>query len=152
VEQPAGEQATLRSWRVPPVLPALTLLVVSATAALNIYSHPTAPARYFTIVLGLVCLGAAVSWLRMSLVANNEGVGVRHLRSEVWTPWPDIDRVEVVSHVRGANTIRIARRNGTFVDVPPSLLQPALPTSKPRARARLDGIAREINALGGRRV
>jgi hypothetical protein len=54
--------------------------------------------------------------------------------------------------VRGANTIRIARRNGTFVDVPPSLLQPALPTSKPRARARLDGIAREINALGGRRV
>ncbi len=137
---------------MPPVLPALTLLVVSATAALNIYGHPAAPARYFTIALGLVCLGSAVSWLRMFLVADGEGVGVRHLRSEVWTPWPDIDRVEVVSHVRGANTIRITRRNGTFVDVPPSLLQPALPTSKPRARARLDGIAREINALGGRRV
>jgi hypothetical protein len=136
---------------VPPALPAVTLLVVSGTAALNIYGHPTPPARLFTIALGVVCLGAAVSWLRMFLFADGEGVAVRHLRAEVWTAWPDIDRVEVVSQVRGANTIRIARRNGTFVDVPPSLLQPALPTSKPRARARLDGIVRDINALGGRR-
>jgi hypothetical protein len=99
----------------------------------------------------LVCLGTAVSWLRMYLVADDDGVGVRHLRNELWTPWRDIDRVEVVSGVRGANTIRIARRNGSYVDVPPSLLQPALPTSKPRALARLDGIARDINDLGGRR-
>ncbi len=152
MERTAGEEQRSQSWRVPPALPAATLLVVSGAAALNIYGHPTPPARYFTIVLAVVCLAAAVSWLRMFLFADGEGVGVRHLRSEVWTPWRDIDRVEVVSGVRGASTVRITRRNGTFVDVPPSLLQPALPTSKPKSRARLDGIAREINALGGRRV
>jgi hypothetical protein len=150
VDDSATGEDRRQIWKVPPALPAVTLLLVSGVAALNIYGHPTPPARVFTLALGAVGLGAAISWLRMYLVADDEGVGVRHLRREVWTGWRDIDRVEVVTHVRGANTIRIARRNGNFVDVPPSLLQPALPMSKPRAIARLDGIARQINELGGR--
>jgi hypothetical protein len=137
-------------WRVPPALPAVLLLLVSGAAALNIYGHPSQPVRLFTIGLGLICLVVAIGWLRMYLVADEDGVEVRELRRVSSIEWPEIDRVEVVYGVRGGNTVRVTRHDGSFVDVPPSLLQPARPTSKPRAEAQLKMIAREIEQLRGR--
>ena len=149
-------------WRIPPALPAVTLLVVSAMAAINIYGHPTTPVRVFTIGLGLVCLLTAISWLRMYLVVDHEGIALRHLTAESWLPWSDIARVEVVSGakvfagVSSSNTIRIVRHDASYVDVPPSLTaagqahgkaQSRCPVGPDRARDRV--LPRPIASVDG---
>jgi hypothetical protein len=82
----------------------------------------------------------------MYLVVDDEGVALRYLGRERWLPWPEITEVQVVSGVRGSDTIRFSRADGTFVDGPPSLLQPSRPMGKPAARRRLDGIRRQIES------
>lgn len=139
------------SWRVPPYQPALLMLLVCAVAALNIYGHPSQTVRIVTLAIGVLALGLAVAALRMYLVVDDEGVAVRYLLRAVWLPWDEIGRVEVVSDVRGADSIRLVRRDGTFVDVAPSLLQPSRPTSKPRALAQLTSIGNQIEARRVRR-
>jgi hypothetical protein len=146
---PATDQPL--SWQVPPYQPALLMLVVCAAAAFNIYGHPSETVRVVTLALGALALGLAVLALRMHLAVDDEGVLVRYLFRPSWLPWSEIARVEVVSDVRGANTIRLVRNDGTYVDVPPSLLQPAKPTSKPRALAQLTSIGNQIEARRTRR-
>ena len=143
---PVLDTAPPLSWRVPPYQAALLMLVVCAVAAWNIYGHPSQTSRALTLVLGAAVLGAAVLALRMYLGVDSDGVVVRYLRRPVWLAWSEIARVEVVSAVRGSDTVRLVRHDGSYVDVPPSLLQPATPTSKPRARARLNSIAHQIEA------
>jgi hypothetical protein len=87
----------------------------------------------------------------MYLVADDDGIAVRHILRASWLPWSEIDRIEVVSGVRGSNTVRLSRRDGTYVDVPPSLLQPSRPTSKPRALAQLNSVSNQIEARRTRR-
>ena len=140
------------SWRVSPYQPALLMLVVCAVAALNVYGHPSQTARAMTLVLGAAVLAAAVLALRMYLGVDADGVLVRYLARPVWLPWSQISRVEVVSAVRGSDTVRLVRHDGSYVDVPPSLLQPAAPMSKPRALARLNGIAHQIETRRPRPV
>jgi hypothetical protein len=140
------------SWRVAPYQPALLMLMVCAIAALNIYGHPSETVRALTLVLGAALLGAAVLALRMYLGVDADGVLVRYLARPVWLPWSDVARVEVVSAVRGSDTVRLVRHDGTYVDVPPSLLQPSTPTSKPRALARLNSVAHQLEARRARRV
>ena len=132
------------SWRVPPYQPALLMLVVCAIAAWNIYGHPSETARAMTLVLGAAVLCAAILALRMYLGVDSDGVVVRFVRRPVWLPWSEIARVEVAAAVRGSDTVRLVRHDGSYVDVPPSLLQPAAPTSRPRAAARLNGIVNQI--------
>lgn len=139
------------SWQVPPYQPALLMLLVCAAAAFNIYGHPSQTVRVVTLAAGALALGLAVLAIRMYLSVDSEGVVVRYLLRPAWLPWSEIARVEVVSGVRGANTIRFVRNNGSYVDVPPSLLQPAKPTSKPRALAQLNSIGNQIEARRGRR-
>ena len=140
------------SWRVPPYQPALLMLVVCGVAAWNIYGHPSETARVLTLTLGAAVLAAAVLALRMYLGVDADGVVVRYLRRPVWLPWSQVARVEVASGVRGSDTVRLVRHDGSYVDVPPSLLQPATPTSKPRALARLNGIANQIEARRARKA
>lgn len=137
------------AWRVPPYQPALLMLLVCGAAALNIYGHPSETARVLTLALGALALGLAVLALRMYLAVDSEGAVVRYLGRPAWLSWPEIARVEVVSNVRGSATVRFVRRDGSYVDVPPSLLQPATPMSKPRAAARLNGICNQIEARRG---
>lgn len=146
----AGKDDPL-SWRVPPYQPALLMLLVCAAAALNIYGHPSQTVRVVTLALGVLALGMAIVALRMYLVVDDEGVALRYLLRPEWLPWQQIARVEVVSDVRGADSIRLVRRDGSFVDVAPSLLQPSRPTSKPRALAQLNAIAHQIEARRVRR-
>jgi hypothetical protein len=150
VSRPALGTGEPLSWRVPPYQPALLMLVVCVAAALLIYGHPSDTVRSLALLLGTVALVAAVFALRMYLVVDAEGIEVRYLWRPAWLPWSEIARVEVVSAVRGSDTVRVVRRDGTYVDVPPSLLQPAVPTSKPRARARLNSIGNQIEARRNR--
>ena len=152
VRGPALDTDQPLSWRVPPYQPALLMLVVCAVAALNIYGHPSETARLLTLVLGAAVLAAAVLALRMYLGVDADGVVVRFLARPVWLPWSQIARVEVVSAVRGSDTVRLVRQDGSYVDVPPSLLQPSTPTSKPRALARLNSVANQLEARRARRA
>jgi hypothetical protein len=85
------------------------------------------------------------------LVADDEGVAVRYVGRETWLPWSEVQRVETVSSVRGSQTVRFVRRDGTAVNVPPSLLQPAAPTSRPRALAFLNGVVQQLEDRRSRR-
>lgn len=152
VRGPALDTDQPLSWRVPPYQPALLMLVVCAVAALNVYGHPSQTVRALTLVLGAALLGEAALALRMYLGADSDGVVVRYLLRPVWLPWSQIARVEVVSAVRGSDTVRLVRHDGSYVDVPPSLLQPSLPTSKPKALARLKGVAHQLEARRARRA
>jgi hypothetical protein len=151
VRPAVGEDDPL-SWRVPPYQPALLMLLVCGAAALNIYGHPSQTVRVVTLALGVLALCLAVVALRMYLLVDDEGVLVRYLLRPAWLPWAEIARVEVVSDVRGADTVRIVRHDASFVDVPPSLLQPSRPTSKPRALAQLTSIGNQIEARRIRRA
>ncbi|HEX8080126.1 MAG TPA: hypothetical protein VF557_07950 [Jatrophihabitans sp.] len=148
---PALHTGRSLSWRVPPYQPALLMLLVCGAAALNIYGHPSETVRVLTLALGALALGLAVLGLRMYLGVDSEGAVVRYLRRPVWLPWSEIARVEVVSDVRGSDTVRFVRQDGSYVDVPPSLLQPSTPMSKPRAAARLNSIGNQIEACRGAR-
>jgi PH (Pleckstrin Homology) domain-containing protein len=152
VRGPALDTDQPLSWRVPPYQPALLMLVVCAVAALNIYGHPSETTRPVTLVLGAAALVMAVLALRMYLEVDDEGVQVRYLVRPAWLPWSEIARIEVVPEVRGSPTVRLVRHDGIYVDVPPSLLQPSKPTSKPRALAQLNSVANQLEARRARRV
>ena len=137
--------APVLTWRVPPYQPAVLLLLVCAAAGLNIYGHPSATVRMVTLSLGILAFGFAVVALRMHLIADDDGVAVRRVRREAWLPWPTVADVELID-IRGASTVRVTRTDGTFVDVPPSLLQPGKPTSKRTAQAQVEHVVRQVKA------
>jgi hypothetical protein len=132
------------TYRISPVQTALLILLSIPCLAANIYFHPSGPVRLVTLLIGLGALVlAAVTW-RMYLVADDEGVAIRYLGREQWLPWAEIARVELVTGVRGSDTIRFSRTDGRYVDAPPSLLQPSRPTGRPAARRRLQDIQRQL--------
>jgi len=141
---PPGGQDRQLVWRIPSYQPAILMLVLVAAAALNIYAHPSAVVRISTLAVGLVCGGLAVAALRLQMVATDDGVAVRQLAGERWLPWSELDEVEVVPNVRGAPTLRLNRRDGGYVDVPPSLLQPTKPTAKRVVMRNLDTVAGQL--------
>ena len=134
------------SWRVSPVATALLILLACPCAAVNIYAHPSTAVRTVTLVLGAAALVTAFATVRMYLVVDGEGVALRYLGREQWLPWSQIDRAEIAGGVRGSETIRFVRHDGTYADVPPSLLQPVKPTGRPAARRMLRDILRRIEA------
>jgi hypothetical protein len=134
------------AFRFSPAQTALLILVACPCAAVNLYAHPSPPFRGITIAIGLSALVLAVVTYRMYLVVDDEGVALRYLGREQWLPWGQIDRVEIVTGVRGSETIRFVRRDGSYLDAPPSLLQPTRPTARPAARRRLQEILQRIEA------
>jgi hypothetical protein len=131
-------------YRISPVQTALLILVAIPCLAANIYLHPSSPARLITLLIGIGALVLAVVSYRMYLVVDDDGVAVRYLGREQWLPWAEVSDIELVSGVRGSDTLRFNRTGGTYVDVPPSLLQPSRPTGRPAARRRLEGILRQV--------
>jgi|GEM_PF-2104908 len=144
--RPATDTEAPLSVRVPPYQPALLMLVVCAAAALVLYGHPSDTVRYLALAAGAAALLLAVFALRMYLIADDEGIEVRYLWRPAWLPWTEVARVEVVSGVRGSDTVRVVAQDGSYLDVPPSLLQPSVPTSKPRALAQLHSVGNQIEA------
>jgi hypothetical protein len=133
-------------YRIGPGQTATLILVAVACLVPALYFHPSSAVRGVLIViaLGALALAAVTRW--MYVVVDDEGVAVRYLGREQWLPWPEIRRVEVVAGVRGSDTIRFSRADGTSVDAPPSLLQPSKPMGKPAARRRLEEILRQIES------
>jgi hypothetical protein len=140
--EPAGPLV----WRIPAYQPALLMLVLCGAAALNIYGQPSLAVRISTLAVGLACGGLAVIALRLQLVATDDGVALRTALTNSWLPWSQLDDLEVVPEVRGAPTVRLNRIDGSHLDVPPSLLQPSLPTSKQRAMGQLEHAARQLRS------
>jgi PH (Pleckstrin Homology) domain-containing protein len=80
----------------------------------------------------------------MFLVVDDDGVRMRYLTREHWLPWREIHGVELITGVRGSDTIRFNCREGGYFDVPPSLLQPSKPTGRLVARRMLLGTLAQI--------
>jgi hypothetical protein len=133
-------------YRIGPGQTAALILVAVACFVPALYFHPSSAVRVVLIVvaLGALALAAVTRW--MFVEVDDEGVAVRYLGREQWLPWPEITEIEVVAGVRGSDTIRFSRADGTWVDAPPSLLQPSRPTGKPAARRRLEEIRRQIES------
>ncbi|MFI6077806.1 PH domain-containing protein [Actinoplanes sp. NPDC051343] len=133
-------------YRIGPGQTAALILVAVACFVPALYFHPSSAVRVVLIVvaLGALALAAVTRW--MFVVVDDEGVAVRYLGREQWLPWTEITEIEVVAGVRGSDTIRFSRADGTWVDAPPSLLQPSRPTGKPAARRRLEEIRRQIES------
>ncbi|MBT0773850.1 PH domain-containing protein [Kineosporia sp. J2-2] len=132
--------------RIPVQLSAFLVLVVCVCAFVAIYLDVSPVARG---ILGVVAAGlfaVAMGCLRMYLEVDDEGVAVRYLLRERWATWPQIERVEIASGIKGSESIRVVLKGGDLIDVPPALLQPTAPTSRPRALARLRGTLAEIEA------
>jgi len=132
--------------RIPVQIPALLLLVVCGCSFVAIYLDvpPTARGILGAVALGLFAL--VVACLRMGLEADESGVAVRRLLKWRWIGWSRIERVEIAQGIRGSESIRVVARDGELLDVPPTLLQPTLPTTRPRAQAQLRGVLAEIQA------
>jgi hypothetical protein len=142
--QPAGGQQTQLVWRIPSYQPAMLMLVLCAAAAVNIYGHPSPVVRIPSLAIGLACGGLAVAALRLQMVATDDGIAVRQILGQQWTAWSDLAELEVVPNVRGAPTIRLNRVDGSYVDVPPSLLQPTKPTAKRVVMRSLDTVVGQL--------
>ncbi len=140
----AAAQPLPQTWRIPSWQPAALILLATVLLALDLYAGLGLGPLIMTAAIAAAALVAAGFALRYLLVADDEGIWVRQLFGERLVEWRDIADIEV-EHVRGTTyTIRITRANGTFVDVPPSLLQPTLPTSVRKARAVVSTVARRL--------
>jgi hypothetical protein len=133
-------------YRIGPGQTAALILVAVACFVPALYFHPSGAVRGVLIAIALAALVLAALTRWMYVVIDDEGVAVRYLGRERWLPWPEIARVDVVAGVRGSDTIRFSRADGTSVDAPPSLLQPSRPMGKPAARRRLEEICRQIES------
>ncbi len=150
---PSGEGAPRlpREWRIPPWQPAALFLVVSGLAAYDLYGSPSVTTVIVTVFLAVVFGALGILATRYLLVADEDGVWVRGLTGERHVPWPELKSVDVVAGRRGSTTVRIVRADGSFVDVPPSLLLPTLPTKIDKARAVMYGTAGVLEELAAAR-
>ncbi len=143
---PGGGQPDRYTRRIPPGQPAFLLLIICGLAWIVLYRHPSSGLRLFSLILIAVLAVMVITSLRMYLVADHEGVGVRYIRDGVWIPWAEVARIEI-NRVRGSATVRIVRQDGTYADVPPSLLQPLKPTTVPKAMSQLRYVINSLESL-----
>jgi Bacterial PH domain len=134
-------------WRIPPWQAAALLLLTTALAAIDIYARPSAIPAFAVAFVAVSALVAAVCAIRYLLVADEDGLWVRRVASETLVAWPDVERVELTTAHRSGMTVRITRHDGSYVDVPPSLLLPTVPTTIVKTRSRIHTVATRLNAL-----
>jgi hypothetical protein len=142
----AGMPDTLRR-QLPPAIPALGFLITAACAGGLIYGHPGVQPRYAITIVGIVALAVSIASLRMVMLVDADGIAVRLLRTVQFVPWEDVKQLQRAT-VRGNETMIIVRRSGSTVVVPPTLVLPALPTSKRKAAARVDVIVAHARRIG----
>src|SRR5919201_2042946 len=82
--------------RIPPWQTALLFLITAVCAAVNLYTHPSFLARGFTIAIGLLAFGTAIASLRLYLVVDEDGIGVRNIANESSVDWSVVSDIEVV--------------------------------------------------------
>jgi hypothetical protein len=140
-----------REWRIPPWQPALLFLVVTGLVGYDLYGSPSLTTVVLTVFLAVVLATAAGLASRYLLVADEDGIWVRGLAAERCVTWPEVRSVDVVSGRRGSATVRITRVDGSFLDVPASLLLPSRPTKIEKARAVVYDVADQLADLAATR-
>ena len=138
-------------WRIPPWQPAALILLATVLLALVLYGHFSLGPVLMMAIIAAAALASAGLAMRLLLVADEDGIWIRHAFSQQHVAWRDVSTVEMV-HVRGTTvTVRITRRNESFIDVPPTLLLPTLPTGVRKARATVHNVAVELNEVAADR-
>jgi hypothetical protein len=145
--QPTDPSAPL-VWRVPAWQPTVMMLFVCGVVALNLYLSPNTLVRIVTIGLGALAFIAAIEGLRMYLVADRYGIGFRGLLRTHNIDWSDVQSITVRRRGFNGPTLRITRADGSYADVPPSLMLPTKPTGTAKALAQLGDTARMITDYG----
>jgi len=135
-------------WRVPAWQPTVMMLFVCGVIALNLYLSPNALVRIVSIGLGALAFIAAIEGLRMYLVADRYGIGFRGLLRTHNIDWSDIQSISVRRRGFNGPTLRITRTDGSYADVPPSLMLPTKPTGTVKTLAQLGDTARMITEYG----
>ena len=135
-------------WRVPAWQPAVMMLFACGVVALNLYSSPNTLVRVVTIGLGALAFVSAIEGLRMYLVADQYGIGFRGLLRTHSIDWSDVQSITVRRRGFNGPTLRITRTDGSYADVPPSLMLPTKPTGTVKALAQLGNTARMITDYG----
>ena len=134
-------------WRVPPWQPAALILVATVLLALVMYGDfKLGPTLMMAALAAAALVGAALA-VRFVLVADDDGIWVRRLFSVQVVEWDEVSKIEMVHVHANTPTLRIDRVDGTHVDVPPTLLQPALPTGIRKARAMVGAVAQRLLAI-----
>jgi hypothetical protein len=134
-------------WRVPPWQPAALILVATVLLALVMYGDlAISPALLLGALAAVALVGAGLA-VRFVLVADDEGIWVRRVFSVQLVEWNDLSTIETVHVHANTPTLRITRVSGLYVDVPPTLLQPALPTRIRKARAGVGVVGQRLLAI-----
>lgn len=140
-------------WRVPPWQPAALNVVAAVLLAVLLYASPSAAAVVGLGVGALAAVTGAVLAMRYLLVADEEGVVVRRALSTHAIPWTHLASVEAIVTRGVTMTVRLTATDKTIVDVPPTLVQPTLPTNVRKAHAMVHARALQLAELAaGRRV
>jgi len=134
-------------WRIPPWQPAALVLLATALGALDIYGRPSSILMIVAAFGAVASLVAAGLWLRYALVADEDGIWVRRVFATDLVEWRDVAEVAMTSAHRSGVTVRITRVDGTYVDVPPSLLLPTRPMTIPKVRSLIHGVATHLGQL-----
>lgn len=140
-----------QEWRIPPWQPAVLMLVATGLLALDLYASLSPGALIMTAIIAAAALVGAVLAIRYVLVADDDGIWVRHIIRTDLVEWADVAEVEMAVGRRNSTTIRITRRAGGHVDVPPSLLLPTLPTKMARVRSIMHGTATQLSEFAAAR-
>ena len=115
-------------WRVPSWQPTVIMLFVCGSLPSTYTASPSTLMRVATIGVGAVAFVSAIEGLRMYLVVDQDGIGFRGLFRTHNVEWPDVSAITVRRSGFSGATLRITRADGSYADVPPSLVLPTKPT------------------------
>jgi hypothetical protein len=146
-DRPDGPPDLPLVWRIPPWQPACLILLATVLLGLDLYGDLSLGPLVMTGAIALAALVGAVFAGRLLLIADEDGIWVRRLFRERVVPWRDVDSVQATLVTRNTMTIRIFRKQGGYVDVPPSLLLPTLPTKVRNAQSRVHKVALQLSRL-----
>jgi hypothetical protein len=134
-------------WRIPPWQPAGLILLATILLAIDLYGDLSVGALIMTAAIAAAALVVAAFAIRLALVADDYGIWVRRLFKVRIVPWRDVASVGATPVSRNNLTVRIGLREGGFVDVPPSLLLPTLPTKVRNAQTNVHLVALKLSRL-----
>jgi hypothetical protein len=136
--------------RIPPWQPAALILIATVLLGLVLYGSFSAGAVLMMSVIAAAALVGAAFAIRLILVADEDGIWIRRFWRERLVRWDEIATVQMAAVHGNSVTVRITRHNGSFVDVPPSLVLPTLPTNIRKVRSRVSAVSAQLSDLAER--
>jgi hypothetical protein len=134
-------------WRVPPWQPALLNVVAAVLLLILFYRTPSAAVTVGLAAGVAIALTGSVLAMRFVVIAGEEGVVVRRVISRRVLSWSEIVDIESVAVSGVTMTVRLTCTDKSVVDVPPTLVQPTLPTNVRKAHAVVYARTAELAAV-----